>query len=74
MSLLNVENLKKSFADRTLFSDVSFDIRPGERVGLIGVNGTGKTTLMRILMGKEPYDSGTFGMRAGCVPKDTFNL
>ncbi len=65
MSLLNVESLKKSFADRTLFSDVSFDIRPGERVGLIGVNGTGKTTLMRILMGKEPYDSGTFGMRAG---------
>lgn len=65
MALLTVENLKKSFADRTLFSDVSFEIRPGERVGLIGVNGTGKTTLMRILMGKEPYDSGTFGMRQG---------
>ncbi len=65
MSLLNVENLKKSFADRTLFSDVTFDVRPGERVGLIGVNGSGKTTLMRILMGKEPYDGGTFGMRQG---------
>ncbi len=65
MSLLSVENLKKSYADRTLFSDVSFDIRPGERVGLIGVNGSGKTTLMRILMGKEPYDCGTFGMRSG---------
>ncbi len=65
MSLLTVENLKKSFADRTLFSDVSFDIRPGERVGLIGVNGCGKTTLMRILMGKESYDGGTFGMRQG---------
>lgn len=65
MSVLTVENLKKSYADRTLFSDVSFDIRPGERVGLIGVNGTGKTTLMRILMGKESYDSGTFGIRQG---------
>ena len=65
MSLLYVDNLKKSFADRTLFSDVSFEIRPGERVGLIGVNGSGKTTLMRILMGKEPYDGGTFGLRQG---------
>ena len=65
MSLLYVENLKKTFADRTLFSDVSFEIRPGERVGLIGVNGSGKTTLMRILMGKEPYDGGTFGLRQG---------
>ncbi len=65
MAVLSVENLKKSFADRTLFSDVSFEIRPGERVGLIGVNGTGKTTLMRILMGKEPFDGGTFGMPQG---------
>lgn len=65
MSILSVENLKKTFADRTLFSDVSFEIRPGERVGLIGVNGTGKTTLMRILMGKEPYDGGIVGMRQG---------
>ncbi len=65
MALLTVDNLRKTFADRTLFSDVSFEIRPGERVGLIGVNGSGKTTLMRILMGKEPYDSGSIGMRQG---------
>ncbi|MBR0507478.1 MAG: ABC-F family ATP-binding cassette domain-containing protein [Clostridia bacterium] len=65
MSVLHVENLTKSYADRTLFSDVSFEIAPGERVGLIGVNGCGKTTLMHILMGKEPYDSGSFGVSRG---------
>lgn len=65
MVLLTVDSLKKTFADRTLFSDVSFEIRPGERVGLIGVNGGGKTTLLRILMGREPYDGGTFGMPQG---------
>ncbi len=65
MALLTVDHLKKSFADRTLFSDVSFEIQPGERVGLIGVNGTGKTTLMRILMGVEPFDEGICGMRQG---------
>jgi len=65
MSVLHVENLTKSYADRTLFSNVSFEIAPQERVGLIGVNGCGKTTLMRILMGKEPYDSGSFGVSRG---------
>ena len=56
MVVLTVDNLKKTFADRTLFSDVSFEIRPGERVGLIGVNGTGKTTSLKLLGGiLKPY-------------------
>lgn len=59
MSLLRVENLAKSYGIRQLFSDVSFTIDKGERIGLIGVNGAGKTTLMNCLMQREEYDSGT---------------
>lgn len=58
MAVLRVENLKKSYGERTLFSDVSFEIAPGEHVGMIGTNGTGKTTLLRILQKEEEPDSG----------------
>jgi len=57
--MLQVEQLTKSFGDRILFSDISFSIERGQKVGLIAPNGTGKSTLMRILLGREPQDSGT---------------
>lgn len=57
-SILQIENLTKSFGDRILFSDISFGISEGDKVGIIAKNGTGKTTLMNILAGKEPYDNG----------------
>ncbi len=49
--MLQVEQLTKSFGDRVLFSDISFSIERGQKVGLIAPNGTGKSTLMRILLG-----------------------
>lgn len=58
MPLITVSDLHKSFSVRTLFSEVSFDIDENDRVGLIGQNGCGKTTLFKILMGNEPHDSG----------------
>ena len=65
MAVLKVDNLKKSFGVRTLFSDVSFEIQPGEHVGLIGVNGTGKTTLLHMLLGQEKADTGNVHFGSG---------
>lgn len=57
--MIQIENLTKTFADRTLFKDVSFRINDGEKVGIVGKNGTGKSTLMRIIIGIEEFDTGT---------------
>ena len=56
--LLQIDSLTKSFGNLLLFEDISFGIAQGDRVGLIARNGTGKTTLLNIIAGKEPYDSG----------------
>ena len=58
--VLSVEGLGKSFPPQKLFDNISFDIRRGEHVAVIGDNGTGKTTLLKILNGVIPADSGTF--------------
>ena len=55
---LDVQHLTKSFGALTLFRDISFSIGEGQKVGLIAKNGTGKSTLLSILSGKEGYDSG----------------
>ena len=52
---LQVDNLTKSFGDLVLFENISFGIAEGQRIGLIAKNGTGKTTLLNILSGKEGY-------------------
>ena len=55
---LQVSSLTKSYGDRLLFADISFGISEGQRIGLIAKNGTGKTTLLNIIAGKEDADSG----------------
>ena len=55
---LDVQHLTKSFGSLVLFNDISFSVAEGQKVGLIAKNGTGKSTLLSILSGKEGYDSG----------------
>ena len=58
--VLSVENLSKSFDERTLFKNINFEMKRGEHVAIIGDNGTGKTTLLKILNELLPADSGSF--------------
>ena len=60
---LDVQHLSKSFGALTLFRDISFSIGEGQKVGLIAKNGTGKSTLLSILSGKEGYDEGSIVFR-----------
>ncbi|STO09035.1 ABC-F family ATP-binding cassette domain-containing protein [Exiguobacterium aurantiacum] len=59
MSLLAIEGIHKEFADKVLFDDVTMTIHPGDRIGIIGVNGSGKSTFMKIIAGVETADRGT---------------
>ncbi|EPE62925.1 ABC transporter family protein [Exiguobacterium sp. S17] len=59
MSLLTIEGIRKEFADKVLFDDVTMTIHPGNRIGVIGVNGSGKSTFLKIIAGVETADKGT---------------
>lgn len=65
MNLLVAENLAKSYGPNELFSGLDLGINDGDKCGLIGINGTGKTTLLRIIAGEEEPDSGTITKRNG---------
>lgn len=73
MNLLTMEHIGKSFTDRVLLDDISLGINEGERIGVIGINGTGKSTLLKIIAGLEEADSGTLtktrGLRIAYLPQ-----
>ncbi|MBQ2044625.1 MAG: ABC-F family ATP-binding cassette domain-containing protein, partial [Bacteroidaceae bacterium] len=73
VSYLQVQNLTRRVGDRTLFSDLSFGIAQGHKVGLIARNGTGKTTLLNILAGTDQADEGNVvyhnGLKVGYLPQ-----
>lgn len=74
MALITLSNINKAFGDRDLFVDASFFVNDGERVALIGANGTGKSTLLKMIISEVQLDSGTInckpGMSVGYLPQD----
>ncbi|MCK4258937.1 MAG: ABC-F family ATP-binding cassette domain-containing protein [Halanaerobiales bacterium] len=74
MNILSVENISKSYGLKKLFENISFGLDKGEKIGLIGVNGTGKTTFLKIIAGVEPADQGkvTLGndVEVGYLPQE----
>ncbi len=72
--MIHIESVTKQYATKTLFSEASAHLRPETRVGLVGPNGTGKTTLLRIMMGEDGFDAGSIrkrpGLRIGYLPQE----
>lgn len=73
MNLMTVENISKSFGEKVVLNNISFGIETGDKIGIIGVNGTGKSTLLKILAGEETADSGSItkmrGLQVGYLPQ-----
>src|SRR5687768_13993812 len=76
--MIAAQNLSLAFGGDPLFQDVNFMINRGDRVGLVGANGAGKTTMLRLLNGEMTPDTGTIAMRSGTeigyLPQDGAGL
>ena len=65
MNVLTAENISKSYGMKTLFDDITFTISDSDKIGLIGLNGTGKSTLLKVISGEDSVDSGTITIPSG---------
>lgn len=74
MNILNIEHVSKIFGEKKIFDDVSFGIHEGDKIGIIGINGTGKTTLLKMIAGLEETDEGQIiyqnGLRITYLPQN----
>ena len=74
MSVINIEHISKLYGDRMVLDDLSCSVDAGDKIGIVGVNGTGKSTLLRMIAGDEEPDSGTIifsrGMTVGWLPQN----
>lgn len=73
MNILNIEHISKIYGEKVIFDDVSYGIHEGDKIGIIGINGTGKTTLLKIIAGLEDADEGQVitqnGLRITYLPQ-----
>lgn len=58
MNIINIEHISKIFGEKVIFEDASFGIQQGDKIGIVGINGTGKSTLLRMIAGEEEPDEG----------------
>ena len=58
MNVINIEHISKIYGEKTIFDDASFGIHEGDKIGIIGINGTGKSTLLKMVAGLEETDDG----------------
>ena len=65
MNILNIEHVSKIFGDKKIFDDVSYGVQEGDKIGIVGLNGTGKTTMLNIIAGVEEADEGQIIMQNG---------
>ncbi len=74
MNILNIEHVSKIFGEKKIFDDISYGIHEGDKIGIIGINGTGKTTLLKIIAGLEESDEGQVikqnGLRVTYLPQN----
>lgn len=74
MNILNIEHISKTFGDKTIFDGVSLGVHQGDKIGVLGVNGTGKSTLLKIIAGQETADEGEVifgrGIRTAFLPQN----
>ena len=74
MNIINVEHLYKIYGEKILFDDASFGIQKGDKIGIVGINGTGKSTLLKMIAGEETPDKGQIikqnGLKLAYVPQN----
>lgn len=74
MNIINIEHIHKVFGEKIIFEDASFGIHEGNKIGIVGINGTGKTSLLRMIAGIEEPDQGQIirqnGLRIACLPQN----
>ena len=74
MNIINIEHISKIYGEKTIFDDASFGIQEGDKIGIIGINGTGKSTLLKMISGEETPDSGKIirqnGIKTAYVPQN----